>query len=355
MREQSVARRAAPHYDPGVPRVVVVTVTYNSTPVLPGFLDGFAALAECCDVQLCLVDNASGDGTAAAARRLLAERGVDSALVFEQTANAGWGAGNNRGVREAPPCEFFLFLNPDVVLDPDALAALLAAVDAEPGAAAAVPRLRAPGGTLRAPVFPWHTLADSVLGMCGWRRLRHRRLQRRLAPRSDTVPLTAGYAEGSCLLLRAEVLAAIGGFDERFHLFFDDADLGRRLRDAHAGALLVGGAVARDLGGKGSRAAPGGTRADERLQRFVAHLRAELRYYDKWWGRRTARRLALYKKHFELPLRAVWWRLGHGVRGLAPAGRGAVDETLASWTDGAQDSSTSSISERNRASRPRGG
>lgn len=331
--------------------VVVVTVTFNSTPVLPQFLDGFAALARCSDVHLCLIDNASSDGTAAAARRRLAELGIDAAQVFEEPRNGGWSAGNNRGVREAPACEYFLFLNPDVVLGADGLAALVTAVDADPNAAAAVPRLRAPDGTMRAPAFPWHTLADALLGVFGWRRLRHSRLQRTLAPRTGTTPLTAGYAEGSCLLVRREALSAIGGFDERFHLFFDDADVGRRLTDARHGVLLVGGVAAADLGIKGSRAAPGGKPADERLQRFLAHLRAELRYYDKWWSRRTARRLALYKKFFELPLRAVSWRLRHGVRGLAAAGRRAVDETLASWTDDAQASSTSSIPARNRASR----
>jgi N-acetylglucosaminyl-diphospho-decaprenol L-rhamnosyltransferase len=309
-------------------QVLIVTVTHNSAAVLPAFLDGVAALARAGSIGVRLVDNASRDETVALARAAIAQRGLGSAVeLLPQPDNPGWAAGNNRGLRDAPASEFCLLLNPDVTIAPADLEALCDALRADPAAGAAVPRLRTASGA-RVPVFPWPTLGDAVLGVCGWRRWRTRALQRSLAAGTGTRELREGYAEGSCLLLRRAALQAIGPLDERFWLFFDDVDLGRSLQRAGLRTLLVAGAHASEMAAKGSRAAPGAGAAEERLARFLAHLRSELRYYDKWHGPRTARALASYKRWFELGLRSASWRLRYGVRGLARRGREIAREAL---------------------------
>jgi GT2 family glycosyltransferase len=54
--------------------------------------------------------------------------------------------------------------------------------------------------------------------------------------------ISAGFPVGSCVLIRVEALHAVGLFDEQFFIFFEDTDLGRRLRDAGWEIALAQGA-----------------------------------------------------------------------------------------------------------------
>ena len=82
-----------------------------------------------------VIDHDSTDGTADHVRR--DHRDV---VLLDFLDNPGFGAGNNRGARVATG-EYLLFLNPDATIDPDCLAALVQALDAEPHAGIAVPKV----------------------------------------------------------------------------------------------------------------------------------------------------------------------------------------------------------------------
>ncbi len=91
-------------------------------------------------VPVVVVDNASTDGSAAVAR-------AAGARVIDAGANLGFGPACNLAAREGGPSETILFLNPDAALVDGAssLAALLAALDADPAVVAAAPRLTGDG------------------------------------------------------------------------------------------------------------------------------------------------------------------------------------------------------------------
>lgn len=203
-------------------RVTVVTVTWSSEGAIGGFLAAVPA-----GMPVVLVDNASPDGTVAAA---LAAR--PDAVVLRNPANLGFGAGCNRGL-DAVRTEFALLANPDARLNAEAVRGVVAAAEAFPEARLVAPLILDAQGS---PVRSWDVS-----------QLRRRRMARGRAgePWPDG-PFCADFASGACLLLRpAEGLR----FDERFFLFYEDDDLCLRaggvlvvpaLRVAHAGGASSG-------------------------------------------------------------------------------------------------------------------
>jgi len=118
-----------------ISRVLVAVVSWNSAAHLR---DAIASVPE--GVPVVVVDNASMDGSAEIAR-------AAGARVIDAGANLGFGAACNRAAAEGAPSETILFLNPDAALVDGArtLAALLAALDADPAVAAVAPRLEGDG------------------------------------------------------------------------------------------------------------------------------------------------------------------------------------------------------------------
>jgi N-acetylglucosaminyl-diphospho-decaprenol L-rhamnosyltransferase len=185
-------------------------------------------------VPAIVVDNASADRTQAVAR----EHG---ARVVANARNEGFGRGSNIGVRAAGT-EFVLILNPDIVLEPGAVAALLQATRRYPDAGMLAPRIVEPDG--RFFFQPRSLLAPYLANPRG----------RLSLPEGDCcVP----FLSGACFMMRRELFLRLGGFDEQIFLFYEDDDLCRRVADAGHALVHVHGAVARHDRGGSSAPKPG--------------------------------------------------------------------------------------------------
>ncbi len=220
--------RSVPH--PDLARLEAVVVAHDSAEVLPACLAALAAAS----VGTIVVDNASRDGSAE-----LAER--SGARVLRLPRNEGYGRANDAGIR-ASAAELILVANPDVVLDPGAAAALVAAADRYPDAALLAPRIVEPDG--RFFFQPRSLLATRLANPTG-------------APCRPEGDACAPFLSGACFLIRREVFLAVGGFDPAIFLFYEDDDLCRRLTDAGHALVHVHDAVARHGRGRSSGPAPG--------------------------------------------------------------------------------------------------
>lgn len=184
------------------------------------------------DVPTILVDNASNDIDMT--RRIAHGH---RATLLELPTNIGFGCACNLAAERAET-EFLLFLNPDCVLEPDALSHLIAATAAYPDAVAFNPAMRSADGRD-------HFKRGSVL-------LARDRWYPRTAPRSDqVVPVLSGAA----LFVRRTAFEEVGGFDPAIFLYHEDDDLSLRL--ARLGDLMfVRAAVVRHEGGASSPRTP---------------------------------------------------------------------------------------------------
>jgi GT2 family glycosyltransferase len=219
--------------------VTSVTVTYNSACTIARTL---AAARRCHDAQLLdtvVVDNASADGT----REILAHAAGWADLVLSD-ANNGFARGCNLGFsRVSSP--YAIFINPDAVLEPDALRTMLRFMQARPRAGIVAPAtIVGEGedtGLQHAGCFPtpW-TIVRSALPF-----LRPESLSWEVAP--GMVPARAGWVCGAVLMIRTELMRRLGGFDPRFFLYWEETDLCKRVADAGFETWALGTALARHV------------------------------------------------------------------------------------------------------------
>jgi len=275
--------------------VSILVVTYDHEGEIDGCLD--AALAqrgEGLAVEVVVADNASRDATAARVRA----RGRDGVRLLEMGRNRGFAAATNAAFG-ASTAEHVLILNPDCVMDPGCAAALRDHLVARPDVGLAAALLHDLDGTPQL-----HARRDAGLGGVLWafttvgrrvdarlrggRALAVRRYEDLWSGGPPREPVAVFCPAAACVMAsRGDLRPA--PFDERFPLFFNDADLCVRLRATGRAAELVPAATAaHGYGtsiGRAQRSDPARMRAE-----WVASLR---RYAARHWDRPRRAALAL--------------------------------------------------------------
>jgi len=201
--------------------------------------------------SIVVVDNASTDGTADAARAAHPDVTV---VALEQ--DVGLAAALNMGARlgTAP---FVLYLNDDVSAEPGAIRTLLEALQSRPDAVAAGGRLVSADlvtqDQYRPRPFP--TAATVVARLFGLERLWPRNPwtgSHLRHPLDDHATVEVDQPAGACLLVRRAVVEQIGGWDERYWFWYEDVDFSRRLAP-YGVSLYVPTAPFRHTGGATAR------------------------------------------------------------------------------------------------------
>lgn len=260
--------------------VRVVCVVYHPGAELEEFARSLRATTSA-PVELVLVDN--GDDHTVATD--VAGR-YDGTLVLPG-ANVGYGRGANAGASGAQT-PWLVVANSDLVWQPGALDALLAAGEADPGAGSLGPALLNVDGTVYPSARELPSLRQGVGHAVFARLWPSNPWTRAYQARQETVgeQRAAGWLSGACLLLRRTAFEQVGGFDDGYFMFFEDVDLGDRLGRAGWSNLYVPTAHVTHVGGTSWRAKPAAM--------ISAHHRSAQRYlgrrYPRWyqWPVRTA-------------------------------------------------------------------
>ncbi|HEY7513944.1 MAG TPA: glycosyltransferase family 2 protein [Vicinamibacteria bacterium] len=274
--------------------VAVVVVSYNTRDDLRLCLRSLSEHVSI-PLEVVVVDNASDDGSAAAAREERPE-----ALVIENDENLGFAAGANRGWRASTaPC--VLFLNSDAEVLPGALESLVAALESRPDVGIVGPRTLGSDGRIQVSTGPRLTPFSEwsqrrlVLGVAAGRPEALRAAEARHSREHEPF-----WVSGSCLLVGRSALEAVGGFDEAFFLYEEDVDLCARVREAGWRVVFTPAATVRHRLGRSMEKAG----ARPRLEYHRSHLL----YYRKHNGR-----LATFGLRLAIGLRGVLlWLSGRG-------------------------------------------
>ena len=204
--------------------VTVAVVSWNTRDLLADCL----ASLEGEDVEVWVVDNASTDGSP----ELVRERFPGVELVASAD-NLGFGPAVNL-VAERTTSPWLAIANADIALEPGALATLLRAGAADPGAGCLAPRLILPDGSTQHSVFAFPSVPYTLALNAGLAHVvpglgdRLAMVGRWDTERARRVP----WAIAAFLLVRREAWDAAGGFDPEQWMYAEDLDLGWRLHRA---------------------------------------------------------------------------------------------------------------------------
>lgn len=212
-----------------------IVVTYRTGPVLAQCL---ASIARADGVeQIIIVDNGSDALEMAAMDAAAADPRV---RVMRGHGNVGFATACNKGAREAAG-ETLVFVNPDVTLEPDAVARLSAVLAAAPPPAIVGGDLRnQEGHPERGGRRERLTLWRAFVSFTGLSRVGFRDFNRHREP-IPTQPVPVGAISGALFCVRRADFAALGGFDEGYFLHVEDVDLCRRAEDAGWRVLFAPG------------------------------------------------------------------------------------------------------------------
>jgi N-acetylglucosaminyl-diphospho-decaprenol L-rhamnosyltransferase len=211
-----------------IPDVSVLLVTYRCRDEAAACLRSIHETTERENVEIVLLDNASGDGTVE-----LVRSDFPDVRLIASPENLGFALGVNRAAEQATG-EFVLLLNPDMEVHPGAIESLVAFARAHPQHGLYGGRTLDPDGTVN-PGSCWG--APSLWSLFCFAALlsttfKHSRL---FDPESlggwqrDTVR-EVDIVTGCLLLARRTLWEELGGFDTRFFMYGEDADLSFRAK-----------------------------------------------------------------------------------------------------------------------------
>jgi len=208
--------------------VAVIIVNWNGGSLLRRCLEALVRQRRPAD-HVILVDNASTDDSLAGVEDILP--GIE---LIRLTENAGFARANNIGARAATRFDALVLLNPDAFADPGWLEALVAAAERHPDVACFASRMR---------------LADAPDLLDGAGDAYHVSGRAwRTGHRAAGATWPAGDVEvfapcAAAALYRRIAFEEVRGFDERYFCYFEDVDLGFRLRLRGHRCLYVHAAV----------------------------------------------------------------------------------------------------------------
>ena len=220
------------------------------------------------DFHLHLVDNASPDGTGAK----LAAHGFGSrCTVTCLQQNKGFGTGHNQ-VLPFLDSQYHAVINPDITLDTDAIAQLCAWLDAHPKAVMATPRLLFPSGVEQYTAKRIPSFLALLARQVPLKALRGIERHYLMQDEDLTLPQEIDFCTGCFFVIRTQAFKAMGGFDESFFMYVEDADITRKAQQfgkaMYVPEAYVYHAWHRD--------------AQKKWKNFWMQIQSMLHYWRKW-------------------------------------------------------------------------
>jgi GT2 family glycosyltransferase len=219
-------------------KLLVVIVNYRTADLT---VDALASLCTQMPLRgssrIVVVDNASGDGSADRMEAAIDDRGwSDRVELVRSDRNDGFAAGNNLAIEPAlagrDPPEFVLLLNPDTVVRPGSIAALLGFMETLPQVGIAGSRLENPDGSPQRSCFRFPGVLSEIE-----RGLSNRPTSWLLARWAVAPPLPdhacqVDWVAGAAMMVRREVFEQVGLLDDGYFLYYEEVDFCRRARRA---------------------------------------------------------------------------------------------------------------------------
>jgi GT2 family glycosyltransferase len=262
------------------PDVSIIIVNFNNRAYLLRTLESLFQNPDVSHYEIIVVDNASEDDSLEALRREFPA--VKAIALLE---NSGYAKANNRGAEKASS-RYLLFLNNDTEVPAGSVGKLLDIKRNHPEFGIVAPRIDNPDGSLQ---LSWgcdlHLHTEFFLKFLAqkWSRWRFKTKKTEASKNVD-------WVSGACFVIDRSLYQEIGGFDEKFFLYVEDADLCRRVRQLGQKVHLTSEVrIVHHLGQSVAKL---------RGRAMLEAKRSQLRYYGKHngkWAMVVLRRYLLFR------------------------------------------------------------
>lgn len=317
------------------PLISVIVVSFNTRDILRACLQRLFGVTEGLRLQVIVVDNASRDASA----DMVAQEFPDICLI-RSGINLGFAAANNQAFLQARG-DYVLLLNPDALLESEALQRALAHMEADPAIGMGGGLLLGRDGKREPSARLFPSLLNEVLVLSG---LSAKYSKSRFFGRFDRTWDDSGQATavdwvpGAFALMRREALEQVGPFDERFFLYCEEVDLCRRFHARGWTIMYWPDVVIRHTGGESSKTLENHDFSSSGSQLTLWRMRSQLLYYRKHHGALVARGVAALESNWH-GLRA-WRARRQGLQRKAEESERTVALMRQAWreTDGGRTS-----------------
>ncbi|MGH2592460.1 MAG: glycosyltransferase family 2 protein [Anaerolineae bacterium] len=269
----------------------IVVVNWNVRDLLRRCLDSIFAAGQP-RLEVIVVDNASSDGSLDMLRA-----DFPHVTLIANADNRGFPAANNQGLAAARG-RLVMTLNPDTAIVADALARMIAYLDAHPDVGALGPQLLNPDGSIQSSRRRFPTFATALFESTWLQGIAPHSVLRRyyVDDVPGDVPQEVDWVTGACIVVRREALEAVGGFDPDFFMYSEELDWCRRIKSAGWKIVYLPAAKVIHHLGKSSEQVV--------AARHIHFQTSKVRYFRKYHGRVVAGALRLF-------LLAIYlWQIG---------------------------------------------
>lgn len=252
-----------------MPGLSISIVTYNNEQTIGATLRSLLDhLPKNLAVWIYLVDNDSTDQTVSIAKTFVPR----IVLLQSSQGNIGFGAAHNLVLRYLEST-VHIIMNPDITINDDqTLSILHDYLHDHLDVGMIVPRIFNEQGELQYLCRRHLTVFDLIIRFLPWHLFRAKEDFHQMKDHDYSKSFTVEFASGCLMAIRTELLKSLQGFDQRFFLYAEDADLTRRVNQISQ-TLYIPEAVVIHKWERSSY---------KSLRMTLIHLMSLVRYFQKW-------------------------------------------------------------------------
>jgi hypothetical protein len=259
----------------------VIIVSYNTKDILCNCLQALFEHSKGVDMEVVVVDNDSRDGSAAMVRNEF-----PSVRLIENQVNTGFAAANNQAYALSRG-KYIILLNPDAYLKHGSIAGAVEFMERTPGCGLCGGKIISPQGRLEPSARRFPSISSKLLTLSGISgKFPHSPIlnHHEFGGFAHDRPVEVDWVPGTFTIIRRSMLEAIGFFDERFYLYYEETDLCRRAKKAGWKIFFIPSAEVMHIGGASSKTRKEKAYDENAAQVLSFRLRSECLYYRKNHG-----------------------------------------------------------------------